>query len=184
MLHGERPEKMHAPISDREKPYIEYHAGRAVRKVSPRSQHALAQGSMLVILRRCAGPRYRVGTEWDCDLSAQLHTKTILVPDVCAIALERFEGLTGTQSECPPFAPDVVVEVRSPNDRPAERDWKVEAYLGAGTHLVLDVLPQQREIRAMARDGLRSYHEGDVFEHEAAPWLRFEVAEAFAELLP
>lgn len=60
---------MQMQLRDDEKPYLEFHAGRPVRKVSPRTKHALVQGALLVILRRCAGSAYRVGTEWDCDLS-------------------------------------------------------------------------------------------------------------------
>lgn len=39
-----------------------------------------------MILRRSAGSDYRVGAEWDCGLSEQLGNKTLLVPDVGAIA--------------------------------------------------------------------------------------------------
>jgi hypothetical protein len=36
----------------------------------------------------------------------------------------------------------------------------------------------------VARDGaaVRTYGSGEYFEHAAVPWLRFEVAEAFADL--
>jgi Uma2 family endonuclease len=138
---------------------------------------------MLVILRRCAGCAYRVGTEWDCDLSEQLGTKTLLVPDVCAIKADRLARLSQARRECPPFGPDIVVEVRSPNDRTDEREWKVRAYLEAGTLLVLDVMPDQRTIDAIALDQVTMFREGDTFHHEGAPWLHFDVAEAFADLL-
>jgi Uma2 family endonuclease len=169
-------------ILDSEKPYLEYHAGRAVRKVSPRTKHALVQGAMLVILRRSAGADYRVGTEWDCDLSQQLGNKTLLVPDVCAIAAERLASLPEAKRECPPFAPDVVVEVRSPNDRLPEREWKVRAYLQAGTLVVLDVIPDALAIDAITLSGRARFHEKDGLRHDAVRWLRFEVAEAFADL--
>lgn len=72
MIPSERRCHVQTLLRDSEKPYLEYHAGRAVRKLSPRTSHALVQEAMLVILRRCAGSGYRVGTEWDCDLSEQL----------------------------------------------------------------------------------------------------------------
>lgn len=174
---------MRMQLRDDEKPYLEFHEGRPVRKVSPRTKHALVQGALLVILRRCAGSAYRVGTEWDCDLSNALGTKTVLVPDVAAIATRRLMDLTDVQRDCPPFAPDLVVEVRSPNDRPNDREWKLRAYLAAGTALVLDVLPIEREIHAHTKDGNHVFRDGDGFAHEAAPWLQFDLAEAFADLL-
>lgn len=169
--------------TDTTKPYLEFHAGRAVRKVSPRTKHALVQGAMLVILRRCAGSWYKVGPEWDCDLSTAFGSKTVLVPDVCAVAADRLASLAEAERECPPFAPDVVVEVRSPNDRPHDREWKVDAYLTAGTVLLLDVCPAERIIHAINRASTATFHENDSFEHPAAPWLRFDVAEAFADLI-
>ncbi|MFZ1017067.1 MAG: Uma2 family endonuclease [Candidatus Cybelea sp.] len=174
---------MQMQLRDDEKPYLEYHAGRPVRKVSPRTKHALVQGALLVILRRCAGSAYRIGTEWDCDLSRALGTKTLLVPDVAVILTSRLMDLADAQRDCPPFAPDLVVEVRSPNDRPSDREWKLHAYLDAGSALVLDVLPSEREIHAHTKDGSRTLHAGDAFAHEAAPWLHFDLAEAFADLL-
>ena len=173
---------MRPAILDSEKPYLEYHARRAVRKVSPRTKHALVQGAMLVILRRSAGSDYLVGTEWDCDLSKQVGNKTLLVPDVSAVSAERLANLSEARRECPPFAPDVVVEVRSPNDRPNERDWKVRAYLQAGALLVLDVMPDALAIDAITSNGAERFHENDSFRHDAASWLRFNVAEAFADL--
>jgi Uma2 family endonuclease len=174
---------MQIQLSDHRKPYLEYHAGRPVRKVSPRTKHALVQGALLVILRRCAGSAYRVGTEWECDLTEALGTKTLLVPDVAAIATKRLMDLAEARRDSPPFAPDLVVEVRSPNDRAREREWKLRAYLDAGAALVLDVLPGERAIRAHAKDGSAMFCAGDAFRHEAAPWLRFDLGEAFADLL-
>jgi Uma2 family endonuclease len=152
-------------------------------KVSPRTKHALVQGALLVILRRCAGSAYRVGIEWDCDLSEALGTKTLLLPDVAAIATSRLIALADTERDYPPFAPDLAVEVRSPNDRPNDREWKLRAYLDAGADLVLDVLPGERVIHAHAKDGSRTFRAGDAFAHEAAPWLQFDLTEAFADLL-
>ncbi|HEX3369951.1 MAG TPA: Uma2 family endonuclease [Candidatus Cybelea sp.] len=112
-------------LSDHRKPYLEYHAGRPVRKLSLRTKHALVQGALLVILRRGAGSAYRVGTEWECDLTEARGTKTLLVPDVAAIATKRLMDLAEARRDSPPFAPDLVVEVRSPNDREREREWKL-----------------------------------------------------------
>ncbi|HEY1883064.1 MAG TPA: Uma2 family endonuclease [Candidatus Cybelea sp.] len=166
-----------------EKPYLEYHAGRPVRKVSPRTKHALVQGALLVILRRCAGSAYRVGTEWQCDLSEALGTKTLLVPDVAAIATSRLMDLSDVRRDSPPFAPDLVVEVRSPNDRADDREWKLRAYLDAGAALVLDVLPGQSTIHAHTKERSVTFRTGDAFRHEAAPRLQFDLVEAFADLL-
>jgi Uma2 family endonuclease len=76
-----------------------------------------------------------------------------------------------------------VVEVRSPNDRADDRDWKLRAYLDAGAALVLDVLPSQSTIHAYTKGRTAIFRDGDAFAHEAAPWLQFDLDEAFADLL-
>jgi len=51
--------------------------------------------------------------------------------------------------------------------------------------LVLDVQPERRIIRGAApgMDEL-TFGPGETFAHPAVPWLRFETAEAFADLDP
>ncbi|MFY9630482.1 MAG: hypothetical protein WAJ94_02600 [Candidatus Cybelea sp.] len=48
---------------------------------------------------------------------------------------------------------------------------------------MLDVLPSEREIFAHTKDGSRTFHAEGAFAHEAAPWLHFDLAEAFADFL-
>lgn len=165
-----------------DKPYVEIHAGKIVRKVSPRTRHSLVQGAMLVILRQCGRPEFQAGTEWDCDLTEVIGAKTMLVPDVAAFRKSRLDALTDAAYQCPPFAPDVVVEVQSPNDRPVERAWKIETYLKAGSALVLDVVPESRTIVAITLEGLTRFESMQHFSHPAAPWLEFDIVEAFADL--
>jgi len=171
---------MYAFIS--EKPYIEYHAGRQVRKVSPGLCHSVVEATLGGILRRLAGHVGLVLTECHFDMSIQLGERTILVPDLAFIRQERLFGLSATYLQVPAFAPDVAVEIRSPSDRPGEREWKIATYLRAGTSLVLDVDPEPRSITAIANDSRRTFDQDDTFEHEAEPWLRFPVSEAFADL--
>jgi hypothetical protein len=90
----------------------------------------------------------------------------------------RLANLSEAQRECPPLAPEVVVEVRSPN----EREWQVRAYLEAGALIVLDVIPDALAIDAIALNGTARFHENESFRNDAVPWLRFDVPEAFADL--
>jgi Uma2 family endonuclease len=94
----------------------------------------------------------------------------------------RLANLSEAQRECPPLAPEVVVEVRSSNDRPNEREWQLRAYLQAGALIVLDVIPDALAIDAIALNGTARFHENESFRNDAVPWLRFDVPEAFADL--
>lgn len=60
------------------------------------------------------------------------------------------------------MAPDLVAEILSPGDRPAEVLAKVADWLAAGTRLVWVIDPERREARAYRSDGsLEVVGEGD-----------------------
>ena len=57
----------------------------------------------------------------------------------------------------PDLAPDLVVEVLSPDDRPGEVLAKVADWLTAGTRLVWTVDPQRRVARIYRHDGTETF---------------------------
>jgi Uma2 family endonuclease len=76
---------------------------------------------------------------------------TVRAPDVAFIAASRCPA-------APPlgfaeFAPDLVVEVVSPGDRPGERQARVGDWLTAGTRLVWVVDPQRAVAQVYRADG-------------------------------
>lgn len=172
---------MRASVDD--KPYIEYLAGRPVPKVSPKHRHAVVQLAIGNVFLRLGRERGTTGLEWRFRL-AEGKRKTHLVPDLAFFSYARWRALPEEERQEPRAVPDAVVEIRSPSDRESNVQWKIREYLDGGTALVLDVLPEQRRIVAYAREGTREFGAGDVFEHPAMPWLRFEVEEVFALLEP
>jgi len=76
---------------------------------------------------------------------------TVRAPDVAFISAERFP-LADTTGY-PACAPDLVVEVLSPDDRPGEVLGKVGEWLSAGTKIVWVVDPERRLARAYRHDG-------------------------------
>jgi Uma2 family endonuclease len=163
-------------------PEIEYLDGRPYAKVSPKLSHSLVQGAFCRILHRCAGKRGRVGPELDVYPGPQQLGKTKFVPDVAYVSMERLRALSAADREEPPFSPDIAVEVWSPTNDRRYLDQKIARYLATGARLVLDVNPYERTIVVHDGSAIRSYQSGEHFEHPAMPWLRFEVAEAFADL--
>jgi Uma2 family endonuclease len=169
-------------IDDDIKPYVEWIDGRAEPKVSPQRKHGKLQGRFMALLEELGSAAGEVATEWRVYLPDGPHGPTTLVPDVAYISRERLLPLTDAQIEKPPFAPDVAVEIRSPEDPPRRCAEKVALYLKNGSLLVLDVDFETKRITAHSRDGVKIFSEGDIFEHAAAPWLRFNVARIFANL--
>jgi Uma2 family endonuclease len=70
---------------------------------------------------------------------------TVRAPDIAFIRQSRLSG-TRSAPRWVPIVPDLVVEVTSSNDRPAEVDAKVAMWLAAGVRLVWVVHPQSRTV--------------------------------------
>lgn len=107
---------------------------------------------------------------------------TSLVPDVAFFSDDRLAPLSEDQRAKPPFAPDIVVEVRSPDDREVGIRRKTALYLEHGAMLVLNADLSGRTVRLNAIDGERLLRTGDTIEHPAFPDLHVPVASIFAPL--
>lgn len=70
---------------------------------------------------------------------------TVRAPDIAFIARENLPADPPTSAFWP-SAPDLAVEVLSPNDRTGEVDEKIQAWLDAGTKLVWVVDPQLQNV--------------------------------------
>ncbi len=162
-----------------DKPEIEYIDGQPYPKVSPKRTHAVVQLAIAMLLRRCAGERGTVATEWRFKLAPG----TELVPDVAYVSYDRLRPLSDEDSEEPPFAPDVAVEVRSPSLRHTLATKKIAQYLSHGCELVLDVDPYERVVYAHAPDrDAMCYRVGDRMESASLAWLQFDVADLFRDV--
>jgi Uma2 family endonuclease len=76
---------------------------------------------------------------------------TVRAPDVAFVRAERIPD--PMPRGFAPFAPDLAVEVLSPDDRPGEVLAKVADWLNAGTRLVWVVDPDRRQARVHRADG-------------------------------
>jgi Uma2 family endonuclease len=73
-------------------------------------------------------------------------------PDVSFVARDRLPP-TGPPAGNAPLAPDLAVEVLSPNDLCEELEQKVEEYLLSGVRLVWVISPAARTVRVLRADG-------------------------------
>jgi Uma2 family endonuclease len=74
----------------------------------------------------------------------------VRAPDVAFVRQERVDA-AGRVRGYWPGAPDLAVEVVSPNDRPADIDEKVRTWLAYGTLMVIVVYPDERRVRIHER---------------------------------
>ena len=126
-----------------------------------------------------------LGEVWPGDPGFQLTTNpdTVRTPDVAFISRERLEAV-GPLRGYWPGAPDLVVEVISPNDLYTEVEEKVAMWLEYGVRLVFVVNPRRRSV-AVHRPGqpVHILHAGDVLNGEdVVPGWTLPLQELFAGL--
>ncbi len=160
------------------KPYKEIYDGRVHPKVSPQRRHMLVQGAVIGILLEWGRNRGDIGPEWRVYLGEDAS----LVPDVSFMSDERLATLSEEQREKPPISPELVVEIRSPQNREAAIQRKTDLYLQHGAIAVLDVDPAKRSVHITTNDGESTLRAGDAFTHTAFPGLALAVDAIFAPL--
>lgn len=161
-----------------EKPYKEIYDGRLHLKASPQHMHGIVQMEVGTLLHAWSRNRGDIVMEWRVFLDEN----TTLVPDVSFISDELAVTLSEAELEQPPFAPELIVEIRSPDDRNRNIRRKTELYLRHGAVVVLNVDPQKRIVEVATAEGEQTLQAGDIFEHAAFPGLAVPVSAIFAPL--
>src|SRR4029077_14386079 len=147
------------------KPALEWVNDRVLQKVTPRRRHALAQARFAAALdawclRRSSG---MAGTEWHFLVQPPGEISRTLVPDVAYLSYTRLSKRDMEATDIPRVAPDVVVEVRSPEDLQRDIDEKTRVYLSAGTSVVFLVDPLEKTVAAFeAASRVTTFGEGDT----------------------
>jgi len=105
---------------------------------------------------------------------------TVRAPDVAFVSRSRLEEV-GVVEGYWPEAPDLVVEVISPNDNYSEVEEKVFDWLEAGTRMVVVVNPRQRTATTYrSSTDIRVFKEGEVLDGaDVVPGWQLEIAELF-----
>ncbi|HEV3091559.1 MAG TPA: Uma2 family endonuclease [Candidatus Cybelea sp.] len=151
------------------KPETEWVHGRALQKASPKRTHSFLQGAMTIELTRWAAGRGGVGPEWRSRVAPPGEIRRPLVPDVAYVSKARLRASSDEDLEVPPFAPDVAVEILSPDDR---RSFS----------LVIVVDPQKRFVELHDPLATECLAENAAIEHAALPGFRYPVRDLFAVL--
>jgi Uma2 family endonuclease len=164
------------------KPAIEMVRGRWEQKMSPRRRHAILQYRLSAILTGWAGDRGEVGSEWRCYILPPREKPSSLVPDVAYFSFERMPVAYGELREKPTIAPDIAVEVVSPDDRRCLLNEKIAIYLANGSRLVIVVDPQSRTVEMHDKNEASRFSEPGIAASAAYGDLLIDISEIFARL--
>jgi Uma2 family endonuclease len=126
------------------KPASEYIDGEVIQKPMPNKKHSLIQTFFARILDEFleATGLGVIGTEWRCNFGPPSHRRSF-VPDLTYIAREH-----DTPERYPERAPDLAIEILSPDQPAGEFADKLQFYLMHGVRLVWVVDPERRFIVA------------------------------------
>ena len=106
---------------------------------------------------------------------------SVRAPDVAFVRRERIEAI-GKTTRYWPEAPDLAIEVISPNDRYTEVNEKVADWLAAGTRMVVVVNPRNRTVNVHTPDGAVTLKMGDTLDGgEVVPGWQMPVADMFTD---
>ena len=117
----------------------------------------------------------------DSGFTLARNPDTVRGPDVAYVSRERWAGpLPDGYGE---FAPDLVVEIRSPSDRVGAVLAKVGEWLDAGSRIVWVVDPSRRLVTVYSADGSQAVLgiEDVLDAGNLLPGFTFAIAELFAD---
>jgi Uma2 family endonuclease len=131
---------------------LELVRGQLVVREPPGTLHGVVAANLTIELGAFVQER-RLGWVFaqDTGFKIQRDPDTVRGPDVAFVSRGRLERIP--EAGYAELAPDLVVEVLSPSDRPGEVLAKIGDFLAAGTRLAWLVDPRRREARVFRSDG-------------------------------
>ena len=155
--------------------------GRLVVREPPGTRHGAIAANLAYYLGDHVR-RHGLGTVFAQDTGFKITSDpdTVRAPDVAFVARERADRIPGRGYA--ELAPDLLAEVISPDDRPAEVLAKVADFLAAGARLVWVIDPERMEARVYRQDGsLAVLGEDDALDGEdVLPGFRCKVTQILA----
>lgn len=131
---------------DEEPPYIEVLDGEHLPDVSPCRAHGRLAVRIGTQLDEWAGDHGGVGVEVRFYFLRPDGKWSSLLPDVDYTSYARVPNSMEEASQRPRVAPDIAVEILSPDDRPGRTQRKVDTYLEFGATVVLVLHPVKRRV--------------------------------------
>src|SRR5207249_2074376 len=131
---------------------VELVRGQLVVREPPGSWHGVVAANLAYFLADFVR-RLRLGLVFAQDTGFKIASDpdTVRAPDVAFVARERAGAIRARGYA--ELAPDLLAEILSPDDRPAEVLAKVADWLAAGTRIVWVIDPQRRDARVYRQDG-------------------------------
>jgi Uma2 family endonuclease len=127
---------------------VELSEGELIRMAPAGARHSRVAIRFGAILDEYV-ERRQLGAVFGADGGFVLAEDTVRAPDIGFVSQARLQQ-AGIPDEFFPGAPDLAVEVVSPDDRAADLEKKIEEYFRAGTRLVWVVYPRRKRVHVFS----------------------------------
>lgn len=129
--------------------------GRLVEREPPGSAHGAVAANLAYFLSDFVR-KHQLGIVFSQDTGFKIEANpdTVRAPDVAFLSRERRSAIPGRGYAA--VAPDLLAEILSPDDRPADVMAKVSDWLAAGTRLVWVIDPARSQATVYRSNGTQS----------------------------
>ena len=134
--------------------------GQAVPKMSPNKFHSRLTRALIKLLEQWGEERGEIGVEWAVKLTRK-RRDWAPTPDLLYVSYDRLSP-DWNQDEACPVAPELVIEIISPDQTFGELSEKAIDYLNAGVSRVWIVDAKARTITIFYPDAPPQTKRGDV----------------------
>ena len=174
---------MYTPVGIELPEYYEWVRGTAYPKVSPGKPHGRLQIELAVIVHAWGRKRGTIATENDMNIRVADDDIRRYLPDIQFTSYERLDAHgVADDVEIQDIAPDLVIEILSPQRNHAYFEEKIRAFLVAGTTVFLVVDPESEAFIVYRADSQNVLASGDRFADPVFPGLVIDVAAVFDTL--
>jgi Uma2 family endonuclease len=169
-----------ALIAPQTEPGSEILFGSVARKVSPSAMHGLLQGRLTTLVSEWAGNRGLVGPEIEFRIGPPGEATRSLLPDVAYLPYDGLSAAEVMAQQYPTWAPALVMEVLSMDDRASVVAHKVDVYRRSGVAVVVLVDPEEQSFTVFDAEGSTRIDVSAIFAHRSLPGLTIPLAPLFA----
>lgn len=129
--------------------------------------------------------QHRLGVVLDSSTGFWMHNRNCRAPDISFISTERLRqmGFRPSARQFFPGAPDLAVEILSPNNTRRELDERLSDFFGSGTRLAWVIDPELRRVEVCESPTRRRFlgSGGFLDGGEVLPGFRYPVGDLFKE---
>jgi Uma2 family endonuclease len=157
--------------------YRELIHGEVVPVPRPAQRHQIIQNSILDLLMAYLRENRALGLRAFQDAQFVVGGNDAFIPDVSVLAVNRLNPAAETYVQ---GAPELAIEVVSPNEGAAYLRFKTDAYLANGSHSVWIVFPEVRSVMIYTRDSIHELKADQPITDPLLPGFSSPVSAFFA----